>query len=124
MRANISSEITDLAIRQRALIQTNVDLLRQGVTLLNEISDAAYRDPVPVLMMQRVGPQLRHILEFYECFLDGCESGHVDYDARKRDELLEGSRTVAITRMYRIMARLGALAELKGDAIIWTAMED
>src|SRR4051812_32522033 len=120
MRANISSEVNELAIRQRALIQANVYLLLQGTVLLSEISDGAYRDPVPGLMMQRVGPQLRHVLEFYECFLDGVDSGHIDYDARKRDELLEASRTVAITKMYCMIVRLRALAELSGDAIIWT----
>lgn len=124
MRANSSSEINHVAERQGALIRANIDLLLQGITLLDEISDSAYRDPVPVLMMQRVGPQLRHVLEFYQCFLDGLESGHVDYDARKRDELVEASRTVAITKMYCLVARLRSLSVLKGDGVILTAMED
>jgi hypothetical protein len=31
---------------------------------------------------------LRHVLEFYQCFLDGLTS-RIDYDARKRDEVIE-----------------------------------
>src|SRR3954465_10466826 len=106
MGAYLNSETNDLAERQRALVQSNIDLLLQGITLLSDVTDSAYRDPVPALMMQSVGPQLRHVVEFYECFLDGLEAGRIDYDARRRDELLQASRTVAITRMYCIAARL------------------
>lgn len=108
----------------KELIETNVDLLFQGVALLNQISDAAYMDVAPGPMKQRVGAQIRHVLEFYECFLDGVESAHVDYDARQRDELLERSRTVAITRMMCIAGRLRAMAGLRADSVVWTAMED
>lgn len=36
-----------------------------------------------------IGTHLRHVIEYFQCFLRGMEHGVVDYDARPRDAQLE-----------------------------------
>ena len=67
---------------------------------------------------------MRHILEFYECFLEGIASGHIDYDARKRDLSLETMRIAALTKIRAIIDALESRPELQGDAVVWVRMED
>jgi hypothetical protein len=115
---------TELYERQTALIDGNVELLRQGIALLTRLTDSAYRDPAPGLLKQRVGAQLRHVIEFYESFLDGVESSHIDYDQRKRDERIEKSREFAIENMSAIISRLENTRQLRGDFVLWVNIED
>ena len=48
------------------LIQTNVTWLRQAIDLVEKLDDAVFAT--------KVGAHLRHIAEFYECFLNGLET--------------------------------------------------
>lgn len=110
--------------RQDALIATNLRWLRQALALLGRLSDASY-STIPVgLAPHRAGSHLRHILEFYECFLEGVESAHIDYDARRRDEAVERSRSAATARILSIMHRLETMPGLRCDGAVWVRMED
>lgn len=110
--------------RQENLIKASVHCLRQGLRLLEEIDDRMYVEPPPGFAPHRVGAHLRHVLEFYECFLTGLECSHIDYDSRKRDESVEASRTAAVLRIKDVIRRLEENRSLRGDSIIWVRMED
>lgn len=112
------------AARHCRLIEFNVGLLRQALALLEQISDAMYAQPSPALPRHRLGPQMRHVIEFYECFLNGIESSHIDYDARRRDPELERDRRAAIARIGLLIQRLELTPDLRVDAIVWVRMED
>ena len=88
------------------MIQANIRLLRQAETLLGEIDDSLHL---------KIGGHIRHILEFYECFLDGVEYARIDYDARKRDASVERSRTVAIARICVIIDNMQTMPALRDD---------
>src|SRR5436309_4122057 len=115
---------SDLLKRQKFLIDQNVTWLRQAIILLEQMDDRTYMASPPALAPHRVGGHLRHILEFYECFLDGIESSHIDYDARKRDESVETCRATALARTMAVIKGLEQAAELRGDSIIWVRVED
>jgi len=68
------------------LIQVNLEWLRQASDLLNRLSTPAFGE---------ISGHMRHIIEFYECFLDGLPAGRIDYDARKRDQSIERSTVAA-----------------------------
>ena len=106
------------------LIEQNAASLRQAIVLLEQIDDETYITSPPSLAPHRVGGHLRHILEFYECFLDGIESSHIDYDARKRDEAIETCRATALARTRSVIRRLETAAQLQGDWIVWVKVED
>src|SRR5712691_1807688 len=110
--------------RQSFLIDQNVTWLRQAILVLDRMDDRTYLESPPSLAPHRVGGHLRHILEFYECFLDGLESSHIDYDARKRDMAIETSRQTALAKIRSIVHTLETDRMLLADAIIWVRMED
>jgi hypothetical protein len=114
----------DLAVRQDFLILANIRLLEQGLRLLDSIDDRVYREATRLFPKLRAGAHLRHILEFYECFLQGIDFGHVDYGARRRDESVENIRIVAAARIRSIIARLESNPSLRGDSILWVRMEE
>ena len=106
------------------LIEVNVRWLRQALQLLGRLDDAAYATTPRGFAPHRAGAHLRHILEFYRCFLEGLESSHIDYDARRRDEAIEHSRDVASAAIRSIIRSLETRQELRLERIVWVRMED
>ncbi|HEV8146186.1 MAG TPA: hypothetical protein VGP79_07395 [Bryobacteraceae bacterium] len=96
-------------------IQLNLEWLRQASDLLNRLSSSAFGE---------VSGHMRHILEFYECFLEGLPSGRIDYDARKRDQSIERSAVAADARIHLLSDRLKTAPELRGDALVWVRLEE
>ena len=77
---------TAVPSRQSTLVQTNVRWLRQALRLLEGLDDTAYSTTPRGFAPHRAGAHLRHVLDFYQCFLNGVGSSHIDYDSRRRDE--------------------------------------
>ena len=114
----------DLVQRQQTLVERNVTWLSQAAGLLERIEYHEFTESPQNLAPHRVAGHLRHILEFYECFLDGLDWSHIDYDARRRDASIERSRAAAIQRIESIIERLRSAPQLRGDSVIWVRMED
>jgi uncharacterized damage-inducible protein DinB len=110
--------------RQDVLIETNVQWLQQALRLLTVITDDNYRRSPAEFFPHRVGGHLRHIIEFYECFLDGLKSSHIDYDARQRKVSIENSRIVAMDSIRSVIERLEGNELIRIDSILWVRMED
>jgi hypothetical protein len=110
--------------RQSWLIHINIQWLRQAATLVESLSDTEYLAAPQTFAPQAVGGHLRHVLEFWECFLTGLGSAHIDYDARRRDLAVERSRPAAFERIESIIARLETEPALRGDSVIWVRVED
>lgn len=112
---------THIEPRLAGLARLNAGWLHQAGALLEAISDEQFSDAVHGL---RVASQLRHVIEFYECFLDGLETSHVDYGARARDFSVEASRAACSMRIARLAARLEAADFRQDDRILFVRMED
>ena len=97
------------------LIQTNSTWLRQAIDLIETLDDAVFAT--------KVGAHMRHIVEFYECFLNGLETACVDYDQRKRDESIATSRPRAAARIRTLMRRLEAVGRYDDDALLAVRIE-
>ena len=110
--------------RQSALIATNIRWLRQALRLLERIDERVYSTTAPGFPPHRAGAHLRHVLEFYQCFMDGLESSHIDYDGRRRDEAIERCRQTAARTIRSIIHALETCAELRQERIVWVRMED
>src|SRR3954464_8505409 len=76
MQARAQNTTTAMA----ELLSTNVTWLKQALSLVQQVDDVRFISSPPGLAPHRVGSHLRHVLEFYECFLDGLRSGHLNYD--------------------------------------------
>lgn len=105
------------------LIDINVRLLCQALGLLDHLDDITYSTAPPGFAPHCVGGHLRHILEFYQCFLNGLDSLRVDYDARRRDEAVERGREPASSVIRSIIRSLETCAALREEAVIWVRME-
>jgi len=113
---------TDTAIAE--LVATNVAWLRQALSLVQRLDDATFRSSPQGLAPHRVGSHLRHVLEFYQCFLDGLATARIDYDARKRDESVERRRQSAMTSIRSIVSKLEEVSSFEGDWELAVRMEN
>jgi len=87
----------------------NLPYLRQGVALLERLDDELFKASAPGLESGGVGPQFRHVIDYYRCFLRDVSSGRIDYDRRERDEVVETQRDVCIARLRELAEVLDAL---------------
>ena len=110
--------------RQSALIAMNIRWLRQALSLLERLDDATYATPPKALAPNRAGAHLRHIVEFYQCFLEGMEWSHIDYDARRRDGAIEQSREAAAAAIRTVIRAFESSRELRSERMVWVRMEE
>lgn len=90
------------------LVAENRRLLAQGLDVLRRLDRSVY-EVSPPLGIGTVGQQLRHCLEFYDCFLDGLGAGRIDYDARQRDERIETDPERGVAVLEGVVEALDAL---------------
>lgn len=109
--------------RQTYLIRSNVACLQQALDLLRKLPEHRYTQNWAALPGQKVSGHVRHVIEFYECFLEGLTECHVDYDARLRDHSLETSRSLAVERLARLIEHLSSDQRLQGDSVVWVRAE-
>jgi len=57
-----------------------------------------------------VGAHFRHVIDHYDCFFEGVETGRVDYYTRKRDPAIQSDPSLAVEAMRRIQTRIRALS--------------
>lgn len=62
-----------------------------------------------------IGQHIRHCVEHFSTFLEGVESGTIDYDTRERDAALEVNRQNAITALNELLDRLRAMSSERLD---------
>src|ERR1044071_7865452 len=101
--------------RLHALITTNIRWLRQALRLLERLDDTSYAEIAPGFAPHRAGAHLRHVVEFYECFLDGMKSSHIDYDARRRNEAIARSRHTAALAIKSAIHGLESRLEVRQE---------
>jgi hypothetical protein len=106
------------------LTATNIGLLQQALSLVHRMEDTTFSTSPKGLDPHRVGSHIRHVLEFYDCFLAGLEGACVDYDARKHDETLERNRHAAAVKVSSIIRRLEEASSLPEDRALAVRMED
>jgi len=94
----------------QVLLRENVEVLRQGLRLLERIDDEQFRTGVPDMKLSGPGPHFRHVVDFYRRLFEGLgqegDSNAVDYDRRDRDPSIEAERAVCKAVMQELVARL------------------
>lgn len=86
------------------LIDTNTVLLKQGIQVLNHISDQQYVDADSPYYQSFTGKHMRHVLEHYLALPMPPENiKTVNYEDRARDQRLEHDRFFAIETAQSII---------------------
>lgn len=104
------------------LVTANAAFIRQGLTMLDGLTPAQYRGQSPAGLAS-AGAHLRHVLDHYLTFLDGVETGRVDYDARPRDGTVETEPDRARTVGRETIERLEALGRATPDRALEVRMD-
>lgn len=101
----------------------NVRCLEQGIELIWQLDDGLFADSPRPPQPGGVGAQFRHLLDFYDCFLDGLPEGRIDYAGRRRDARVESDREYAIGEMRRVVEALARLQPSQLDARVRVSSE-
>ncbi|MCK5463580.1 MAG: DinB family protein [Bacteroidales bacterium] len=79
--------------------QATKEIIDQLKDLAEKLSQDDFTRSLPVLMESSIGMHYRHIIEFYEVMISGAGMGEINYDSRKHDPELEGSREKCLERL-------------------------
>ena len=88
-------------------------ILSQLADIAHRISPGDFSRPSEVLGGASIGQHIRHIVEFFTIFEEGCKSGVVNYDKRRRNVLVETDKNLALNSLSQIRA---FVTTLSGDA--------
>lgn len=114
------------------LIEDNINVLKQGVELIEKIGNCLYSNPKPPFLKNGVGSHFRHCIDFYNSFLSSVETGKINYVLRKRNHLVEANGSLAVLEIETIIEKLRRLspavlqkqvqviAEDSGGALGWS----
>jgi hypothetical protein len=78
------------------LVQSVIETLAQGESLLMQLSDEDYTRKVAVAFNASVGGHYRHCLDHFRSLLDSAAHGDLNYDHRERGTLVEHDRFAAL----------------------------
>lgn len=92
--------------------------LSQGLRLIDRLDDETWVAGMGAGFRGGIGSQLRHCLDFFDCFLRGLPGGRIDYSDRRRDPDVERDRGHASARVRETIGRLELLEDLDLDAAL------
>jgi hypothetical protein len=74
--------------------------------LVNNMKEEDFVNKLEILSRSSIGQHLRHILELYQCLLDGTVTNEVNYDNRKRNLKLESDPAFALRTIEEISEKI------------------
>lgn len=80
--------------------------VRQGTKLIGSLDAKLFAGDPTAPKRGGVGAHFRHCLDFYLSFLNGLESGRIDFAHRERETRVEVDREYAIQSFDRVCTRL------------------
>lgn len=93
------------------LIETTRQVADQLRSVISQLSDEQYAEPLPLLSGNSIGKHTRHILEFYDCLARQMAGGVVNYDRRERNLALENSGEKALENLAQMETWLAQIRE-------------
>jgi hypothetical protein len=78
------------------LISQTEAVLCQLTNAINQLEHTEYKKSIENLSNSSIGKHVRHVIEFYQCMMKGCQEEIINYDNRVRDKMIEESREFAI----------------------------
>ena len=97
-------------------VDLNLKVLSKIKVLLGEIEEVHYQKPHPQFLDSSIGGHVRHIIDFYDLYLEGSLDGIVNFTKRKRDQRVEQDPRLAWKAVARIEEALKErLTEMDGQ---------
>jgi hypothetical protein len=79
------------------------------ITLTRHLNPEELTRKIDLLGSASIGQHARHIIELWQCALNGYDTGLVDYHNRERNLLLENDKDQILSAMNSIMAKASEL---------------
>lgn len=79
---------------------------QQLIVVLEQLTADQYKTPSENLSGSSIGQHTRHIIELYQCLLNGYSAGKVCYDDRKRDSRIETDQHFAKQLLHDISSAI------------------
>jgi hypothetical protein len=95
----------------RVLIESVIEVLNQGESLLAEIENDSYTQKLPAAFNASIGGHYRHCLDHFRSLLDSACAGDLNYDHRERGTLVENDRFAALNATRELRARYQHLSD-------------
>jgi hypothetical protein len=109
---------------QNSLIEENIQLLRQGIELLHSLDERAYPQVKHPFSEHGIGSHFRHCVDFYRAFLQGVQTGWINYDDRERDSRIGQNHCLAIEKLETIIRQLEELSGIDNQMVVSVRLED
>ena len=93
------------------LVNHTNNVLSQLADLLDCLEPQQYNQALEILFGSSIGKHFRHIVEFYQCLLDGLEQQTVNYDDRKRNPLIENDLYYSRQLLQQLIQQIQAQTE-------------
>ncbi len=88
------------------MFKTSLDTLEQFKQVLLTLPKDCYAQQCKVLSDSTIGQHTRHIIELYQCLINGYDAADVSYDRRERDVRIERELSFAIAQLEHIQQQL------------------
>jgi DinB family len=90
-------------MKRSPLHEAIAEVLRQGESLLNSLSDEDYTRKLPTVFGSTVGGHYRHCLDHFQTLLRSLDAGEINYDHRERNSWIENDCMFALAETHRIL---------------------
>ena len=88
------------------MFKSSIDTIEEFKNVLDKLSPEHYSYPCGELSGASIGKHTRHIIELYQCLLQGYEQGEVCYDSRVRNREIELHVDRAVSELNSIQQML------------------
>ncbi|MFY7909207.1 MAG: hypothetical protein ACOVO2_06625 [Emticicia sp.] len=91
-------------------VNASLSVLNQLNDLLSQLKPTEYSQKLSVFNGSSIGQHVRHTVEFFQCLLEGFDTGTIDYDARKRNFLIETDLNYTLTLVEMIQQKIKGIS--------------
>jgi len=109
--------------QNHALVGDCIGLLEQGIALLERLDTDLYVRTEGLHSHSGVGSHFRHCIDFINCFLNGIETGYVNYNKRAREFSVERFPSRAIEKMREAIRMLEVISIREADTQLFVSLE-
>ena len=88
------------------MFKSSIQTIEQFKDILSQLSPEYYVMPCNALSDATIGQHTRHVIELYQCILNGYDAAVISYDKRKRDTRIQEDVNFAITQLNTIQSEL------------------
>ena len=89
------------------IFNKSIEALDSLVNVLTQLPvGGSYTDSCEALSNASIGQHTRHIIELYQCLIDGYQTGNINYDGRKRNAIYENDIAESVKVIKNIRLRL------------------